>query len=467
MTLLDTLRALVGPAHCLTDASATAPYLTDWRGRYTGVAQAVVLPADTAQVAAVVQACVAVGVPIVPQGGNTGLCGGATPLADGRAVVVNLSRLRQVRHVDPANNAITVEAGVTLAEVQAAADGAGRFFPLSLASEGSCEVGGIISTNAGGVQVLRYGNTRELVLGLEVVLPDGGVWNGLRALRKDNTGYDLKHLFIGAEGTLGIVTAATLKLFAKPRQTVTAWLAVAGPAAAVDLLSRLRGIAGDRVTAFELISRPSLDLVLQHIPDARDPLPSPQPWYVLVELTDTLLSVDLGATLETELAAAISDGLVADGTIAASQAQAAALWRLRENISEAQKREGISIKHDVSVPVSAIPEFIERAAVALQQCYPGVRIVAFGHLGDGNLHYNLSRPSRDENADFIARTEDVGRVVHDLVHQLGGSISAEHGIGQLKRDLLPRYKSVTELQLMMGIKALFDPQGLMNPGKVL
>jgi len=266
---------------------------------------------------------------------------------------------------------------------------------------------------------------------------------------------------------LGIVTAATLKLFAKPRQTVTAWLAVAGPAAAVDLLSRLRGIAGDRVTAFELISRPSLDLVLQHIPDARDPLPSPQPWYVLVELTDTLLSVDLGATLETELAAAISDGLVADGTIAASQAQAAALWRLRENISEAQKREGISIKHDVSVPVSAIPEFIERAAVALQQCYPGVRIVAFGHLGDGNLHYNLSRPSRDENADFIARTEDVGRVVHDLVHQLGGSISAEHGIGQLKRALLPTYKPPVELDLMHRIKAALDPQGLMNPGKVL
>ena len=467
MTLLDTLRTLVGAAHCLTDSTATAPYLTDWRGRYTGTALAVVLPADTAQVAAVVQACVAVGVPIVPQGGNTGLCGGATPLADGNAVVVNLSRLRQIRSVDPANNAITVDAGVTLADVQAAADGAGRLFPLSLASEGSCEVGGVISTNAGGVQVLRYGNTRDLVLGLEAVLPDGRVWDGLRALRKDNTGYDLKHLFIGAEGTLGIITAATLKLFAKPRQTVTAWLAVASPAAAVELLSRLRSVAGDRVTAFELISRPSLDLVLQHIPSARDPLPQAHPWYVLVELTDTLISVDLAAVLEAELATAITDGAVLDGTVAASQAQAAALWNLRENISEAQKREGVSIKHDIAVPVSAIPQFLDRAGAALEACYPGLRIVAFGHVGDGNLHYNQSRPHRDENAAFIARTEEVGRVVHDLVHELGGSISAEHGIGQLKRALLPAYKPAVELELMHRIKYVLDPRGLMNPGKVL
>ncbi|WP_374494580.1 FAD-binding oxidoreductase [Zoogloea sp.] len=465
--LLDTLRALVGPAHCLTDAAATAPYLRDWRGRYSGAAQAVVLPADTAQVADVVRVCAAAGVPIVPQGGNTGLCGGATPLADGKSVVVNLSRLRQIRNVDPANNAITVDAGVTLAEVQAAAEGVGRLFPLSLASEGSCEVGGVISTNAGGVQVLRYGNTRELVLGLEVVLPDGRTWNGLRALRKDNTGYDLKQLFIGAEGTLGIITAATLKLFAKPRQSVTAWLAVAGPAAAVALLARLRGVAGDRVTAFELISRPSLALVLQHIPGARDPLAQPHPWYVLVELTDTLVSVDLAGVLETELAAAIAEGAVIDGTLAASETQAAALWRLRENISEAQKREGVSIKHDISVPVSAIPEFLERADAALEACYPGLRIVAFGHVGDGNLHYNQSRPSQDENAAFIARTDEVGRIVHDLVHELGGSISAEHGIGQLKRPLLPVYKSTIELDLMRRIKQAFDPEGRMNPGKVL
>ena len=465
--LIDTLRAIVGPAHCLTAAPDLAPYLTDWRGRYTGSAVAVVLPADTTEVATVVQVCAQSGVPMVPQGGNTGLCGGGTPMADGRTVVVNLSRLRKIRAVDPANNAITVEAGVTVAEVQAAADGAGRLFPLSLASEGSCEVGGIISTNAGGVQVLRYGNTRDLVLGLEVVLPDGQVWNGLRALRKDNTGYDLKQLFIGAEGTLGIVTAATFKLFARPRQTVTAWLAVSSPAAAVDLLARLRCMAGDRVTAFELISRSSLDLVLQHFPEARDPLSQVHPWYVLVELSDTLTELDLVGLLEGELASIMAEGAVADGTVATSQAQASTLWQLRENISEAQKREGISIKHDISVPVSAIPEFLERADAALQTRYPGLRIVAFGHVGDGNLHYNQSRPRHQENADFIACTEDVGRLVHGLVHELDGSISAEHGIGQLKRDLLPDYKQPLEMDLMRRIKAALDPQGMMNPGKVL
>ncbi|MDD2670230.1 FAD-binding oxidoreductase [Zoogloea sp.] len=464
---VDTLRNIVGAAHCLTADADMAPFLTDWRGRYTGRARAVVMPADTAEVAAVMRACAAAACPVVPQGGNTGLCGGATPLDDGAAIVINLSRLRRIRHVDAANNAITVEAGVPLALVQAEAEEADRLFPLSLASEGSCEVGGVISTNAGGVQVLRYGNTRELVLGLEVVLPSGEIWHGLRALRKDNTGYDLKQLFIGAEGTLGIVTAATLKLFARPRCAVTAWLAVLDPAAAVGLLARLRGAAGDRVTAFELISRPSLELVLQHIPGARDPLDRACPWYVLTELTDTQAGSNLATLLDAELEQAIADGAVLDGTIAATGAQAAALWSLRENISEAQKREGVSIKHDISVPVSAIPEFLDRASLALQACHPGIRIVAFGHLGDGNLHYNLSRPSRDENATFIARTEEVGRIVHDLVHALNGSISAEHGIGQLKRELMPRYKANLELELMRSIKALFDPQNLMNPGKVL
>lgn len=464
---VDTLRDIVGAAHCLTADADMAPFLTDWRGRYTGRARAVVMPADTAEVAAVMRACAAAACPVVPQGGNTGLCGGATPLDDGAAIVINLSRLRRIRHVDAANNAITVEAGVPLALVQAAAEEADRLFPLSLASEGSCEVGGVISTNAGGVQVLRYGNTRELVLGLEVVLPSGEIWHGLRALRKDNTGYDLKQLFIGAEGTLGIVTAATLKLFARPRCAVTAWLAVLDPAAAVGLLARLRGAAGDRVTAFELISRPSLELVLQHIPGARDPLDRACPWYVLTELTDTQAGSNLATLLDAELEQAIADGAVLDGTVAATGAQASALWSLRENISEAQKREGVSIKHDISVPVSAIPEFLDRASLALQACHPGIRIVAFGHLGDGNLHYNLSRPSRDENATFIARTEEVGRIVHDLVHALNGSISAEHGIGQLKRELMPHYKASLELELMRGIKALFDPQKLMNPGKVL
>ena len=467
MPLIDTLRSIVGAPHCLAADIDMAPYLTDWRGRYTGRARAVVLPADTAQVAAVMRACAAAGCPVVPQGGNTGLCGGATPLADGAAVVVNLSRLRRIRSVDAANNALCAEAGVPLAAVQAAAQEADRLFPLALASEGSCEVGGVISTNAGGVQVLRYGNARELVLGLEVVLPDGQIWDGLRALRKDNTGYDLKQLFIGAEGTLGIVTAATLKLFARPRAVVTAWLAVASPAAAVELLGRLRAAVGDRVTAFELISRPSLELVFQHIPGTRDPLAQPSPWYVLLELCDTVTGDTLAGLLEAELAATIAEGRVIDGAIATSDSQAQALWQLRENISEAQKREGISIKHDISVPVSAIPGFLDAAGAALAAAYPGLRIVCFGHLGDGNLHYNLSRPVRGENDEFIARTPEVNRIVYDQVVERGGSISAEHGIGQLKRDLLPDYKSAVEIDLMRRIKQAFDPRGLMNPGKVL
>lgn len=465
--LLESLRAIVGADHCLADPVAMAPYLTDWRGRYTGRAQAVVLPEDTGQVAAVVRACVEVGCDIVPQGGNTGLCGGATPLADGRSVVVNVSRMRRVRSVDAANNAIVVEAGVTLAGVQVAAEEQDRLFPLSLASEGSCEVGGFVSTNAGGVQVLRYGNARELVLGLEVVLPDGSVWDGLRTLRKDNTGYDLKQLFIGAEGTLGIVTAAALKLFPSIRSVATAWLAVEDPAAAVDLLARLRAAAGDRVTAFELISRVSLDLVLEHIPGSRDPLNQPHAWYVLTELTDTQVGTHLDALLEAETARAMGDGAIEDGVIAASSTQAAALWTLRENISEAQKREGVSIKHDISVPVSAIPMFVAEAGERLAAAFPGVRIVCFGHLGDGNLHYNLSRPIGRDNAEFIGQSDEVNRIVYRLVAELGGSISAEHGIGQLKREILSDYKSEVELAMMRAIKSAFDPLGRMNRGKVL
>ena len=466
--LIETLQEIVGTPHCLSAEADKAPFLTDWRGRYTGKALAVVLPADTEQVSSVLCACAAAGCAVVPQGGNTGLCGAATPLAEGGpAIVLNLSRLRRIRQVDALNNAITVEAGVPLAVVQAAAEEVDRLFPLSLASEGSCEVGGFISTNAGGVQVLRYGNTRELVLGLEVVLPDGRIWNGLRALRKDNTGYDLKQLFIGAEGTLGVVTAATLKLFARPRSAVTAWLAVAEPAAAVALLGRLRGAAGDRVTAFELISRPSLDLVLLHIAGARDPLAQAHPWYVLVELTDTRVGSGLAELLETELEAAIEGGAVLDGVIAATSSQADALWSLRENISEAQKREGVSIKHDISVPVSAIPVFIQQAGARLESAYPGVRIVCFGHLGDGNLHYNLSRPQVGENVGFIGRSDDVNRVVYELVVELCGSISAEHGVGQLKRNILPDYKSAVEMTLMRAIKQAIDPRGGMNPGKIL
>ena len=461
------LRAIVGAANVLDGETDMAPFLSDWRGRYHGRARAVVRPRDTAEVAAVVAACAQAGVAMVPQGGNTGLCGGAPPRADGAAVVINLARLDRVRALDPDNDTLTVEAGCTLAAVQEAAQAAGRLFPLSLASEGSCLIGGNLSTNAGGVQVLRYGNTRDLVLGLEVVLPDGRVWDGLRGLRKDNTGYDLKQLFIGAEGTLGIVTAAVLKLFPAIRTRATAWVAVADPRAAVRLLGLLRAACGDRVSAFEIVGRTALGLVLRHIPGARDPLAGAPAWTVLVELSDPAVDAPLEAQLEAVLGEAVAQGLASDAAVAASVAQARALWALREDISEAQRIEGVSIKHDVSVPVSRIPEFLERAGAALAARWPDIRVVAFGHIGDGNLHYNLSKAVADDNATFIARTAEVNGIVHDLVCELGGSISAEHGLGQLKREEVLRYKPALEMELMRRVKQAFDPAGLMNPGKVL
>ena len=461
------LRTIVGAANVLEAEAEMAPFLSDWRGRYHGRARAVVRPRDTAEVAAVVAACAQAGVAMVPQGGNTGLCGGATPLVDGAAVVISLARMNHIRALDADNDTLTVEAGCTLAAVQEAAQAAGRLFPLSLASEGSCLIGGNLSTNAGGVQVLRYGNTRELVLGLEVVLPDGRVWDGLRGLRKDNTGYDLKQLFIGAEGTLGIVTAAVLKLFPAIRSRATAWVAVPDPRAAVRLLGMLRAVCGERVSAFEIVGRTALGLVLQHIPGARDPLAGAPAWSVLVELSDPDVDAPLDAQLQAVLGEACAQGLAADAAVAASAAQAQALWALREDISEAQRIEGVSIKHDVSVPVSRIPEFLERAGAALAARWPDVRAVAFGHIGDGNLHYNLSKPAADDNAAFIARTAEVNRIVHDLVCELGGSISAEHGLGQLKREEVLRYKPALEMELMRRVKQAFDPAGLMNPGKVL
>lgn len=461
------LRAIVGAAHVLETEADMAPFLSDWRGRYHGRARAVVRPRDTAEVAAVVAACAQAGVAMVPQGGNTGLCGGATPLADGAAVVISLARMNRVRALDPDNDTLTVEAGCTLATVQEAAQAAGRLFPLSLASEGSCRIGGNLSTNAGGVQVLRYGNTRDLVLGLEVVLPDGRVWDGLRGLRKDNTGYDLKQLFIGAEGTLGIVTAAVLKLFPAIRSRATAWVAVPDPRAAVRLLGMLRAACGDRVSAFEIVGRTALGLVLRHIPGARDPLAGAPAWTVLVELSDPAVDAPLDDLLQAVLGEAFAQGLAGDAAVAASGAQAQALWALREDISEAQRIEGVSIKHDVSVPVSRIPDFLERAGEALAARWPDVRVVAFGHIGDGNLHYNLSKSVADDNAAFVARTPEVNRIVHDLVCELGGSISAEHGLGQLKREEVLRYKPALEMELMRRVKQAFDPAGLMNPGKVL
>jgi len=430
----------------------------------------VVKPADATEVAAVVEASVAAGVAIVPQGGNTGLCGGATPLgADrlpGGEIIVSLTRLNRVRAIDTDNNTLTVEAGCTLASVKDAAAAAGRLFPLSLAAEGTATIGGNLATNAGGVQVLRYGNARELCLGLEVVLPDGRLWDGLCGLRKNNTGYDLKQLFIGAEGTLGLITAAVLKLFPQPTHTATAWVAVPEPAAAVALLALLREKLGDRITAFELIGRPALDLVLKNIPASRNPLAEPSPWQVLIESVDTL-PCNLADVLGNALAAGIEAGHASAATVAQSLAQARSLWALREGIPTAQKIEGLSIKHDISVPISRLPEFIARADAALLAAFPGVRIVCFGHLGDGNLHYNPSHPNAADNPAFIAQSAVVNRIVHDIAHALGGSISAEHGIGQLKREELSRYKSAVEMDMMRAVKQALDPQGLMNPGKIL
>jgi FAD/FMN-containing dehydrogenase len=465
--LLSTLSDAVGPQHVLVDASSTAPYLTDWRGRYRGSALAVVRPVDTGQIATVVEACSAAGVAMVPQGGNTGLCGGATPLGSGCSVVISLSRMNRIVAVDAVNNAMALQAGCTLSAAQDAAAAVDRFFPLSLASEGSCEIGGNLSTNAGGVHVLRYGNMRELVLGIEVVLPDGRVWNGMRGLRKDNTGYDLKQLFIGAEGTLGIVTATVLKLFPRPRARATAWVAVPSPADAVTLLGRLQGACGDRVTAFEIVGRPALELVLRHFPSAKPPLADPCDWAALVELTDCTDEAGLSVLLENELENAWEKGIVVDAVVASNLAQIEALWALRDNISEAQRIEGVSIKHDIAVPVSRIPEFLQRAGTALLNVWPDLRIVAFGHIGDGNLHYNLSKSDALGNEEFIARTPEVNRIVHDLVDELGGSISAEHGLGQLKREEITRYKSDIEIELMRTLKRTFDPRGLMNPGKVI
>jgi FAD/FMN-containing dehydrogenase len=464
---IEQLRAIVGAAHVLTADADRAAYELDWRGRYKGRALCVVRPGSTEEVAAVVRACAAANIAMVPQGGNTGLVGGGVPREGGGEVLISLARLNRVRAIDAANNTITVEAGCTLAAVQAAAVAEERLFPLSLASEGSCQIGGNLSSNAGGVQVLRYGNTRELTLGLEVVLPSGEIWQGLRGLRKDNTGYDLKHLFIGSEGTLGIITAAVLKLFPLPRSRVVAWVALASAEQAIALMAAVRSGCGERLTAFEIVSRQALSLVLQHIAGTRDPLAEAAPWYVLIELSDPSAQARLDSLLEEVLGAELEAGRLLDVVISASEAQAQALWALRENISEAQRIEGVSIKHDIAVPVSRIPDFLQRAGAALQEAFPDVRCVAFGHVGDGNLHYNLSKPVAGDNAAFIAQTAAVNRIVHDIVAQLDGSISAEHGLGQLKREEITRYKSALELGLMRSIKEAFDPAGLMNPGKLL
>ncbi|MGE5737337.1 MAG: FAD-binding oxidoreductase [Betaproteobacteria bacterium] len=465
-TLIDALARIVGRDHVLTGDAEVAPYVVDWRGRYQGTARAIVRPATSAEVAAIVAQCHEARIPIVPQGGNTGMCGGATPDASGREIVVSLARLRSIRAVDRQNATITVEAGATLAAVQEAAAEAGLLFPLSLASEGSCTIGGNLSTNAGGTAVLRYGNARDLVLGVEVVLADGRIWDGLRGLRKDNTGYDLKQLFIGSEGTLGIVTAAVLKLFAAGHTRLTALAAVADVARAVSLLQTMKQALGDRLVGFELMSGDALALSRKHHPDLPDPMPN-HAWYVLVQASDSALHAPLATHVEEAFAAALDDGTLADATIAQSDEQADRLWALRENISEAQRREGPNIKHDISLPISSIPAFLADCEAELARALPGARLVTFGHLGDGNLHYNVAAPAGTAGQAFIENTPLANRIVHDRVAAAGGSISAEHGIGQLKRQELTRYKSDVELELMHRLKSALDPLGLLNPGKVL
>ena len=458
--VLDALKAALGPGGWTDDPSDIAPWLTEWRARWTGHTPLMLTPRSTDEVARAVTVCAEHGVAITPQGGDTGLVGGQIPYGE---VLLSTRRLRTIRDVTPLDDAMTVEAGVTLLEAQQAAAAAGRVFPLSLAAEGTATIGGVISTNAGGVAVLRYGMMRDLVLGIEAVMPDGRVLNGLKRLRKDNTGYDLKQLLIGAEGTLGVVTAATLKLFPIQRSRATAMVGLTDARDAIELLARAKAETGGGVEAFELMRRLGMEFVLRHIPDTREPLETTPPWYVLIE---TASGEPGGAetALERLLASAFDDGLITDAAVAQNDAQRAALWKLREEQSAAQKPEGGGWKHDVSVPISRIADFLDETETALERFHPVVRISAFGHVGDGNLHYDVLRPPGEDSAAFLARWEDGSRLVHDIVARYDGSISAEHGLGRLKTEEARRYKSDVEIEMMRAVRGALDPKRIMNPG---
>ncbi len=463
----DRLKDAVGRGGYVEEARDMHTYVHDWRGRLRGETPIVLRPGSVGSVIEVVRICAETGTALVPQGGNTNMVGGAIPDSSGDGVVVSLSRLNRIRDVDPINYTMTVEAGCILANIQAAAIEAGRLFPLSLAAEGSCQIGGNLSTNAGGTAVLRYGNARDLVLGLEVVLPSGALWDGLRRLRKDNTGFDLKQLFLGAEGQLGIITAAVIKLFPLPADTRVAMVAVAEPARATELLARLREASGDAVVTFEYLHRRCIELVLEHIAGCADPLAEVHEHYVLVELAGGRRDSDLPEVLETVLGEGFEEGWLRDAVLASSEAQSAQLWKLRETIPEAARAAGGVIAHDVSVPVSRVAEFLARATSMVQQAVEGVRVIPFGHMGDGNIHFNLVAPQGEEPSRFFERREQITPQVDDLVAELEGSFSAEHGIGQTKRAQLVRYRGGVELELMRTLKRALDPTGIMNPGKVL
>lgn len=464
---LDALKEILGPGGWLDTAADREPFETDFRRLHRGATPLVALPDSTARVAALVARCARERIAVVPQGGNTSYCGGAVPRPGGNEILLSLRRLRRVRAVDPLNDSLTAEAGCVLADLRSAAAGANRLLPMSLGSEGSATLGGIVSTNAGGTSVLRYGMMRALVLGLEVVLPDGRVLDQLSGLRKDNTGYDVKQLFIGAEGTLGVVTAATLRLFPRPAAQATAFVALPSPADALALLGSLREAIGDAVTTFEILPRIALEFVLRHVSGARDPFDAPHPWYVLAEASLAAGDAGLGERFQAVLASAIGSGAAADAALASSESERLAFWRLRETIPEAQRHEGASLKHDISVEPARLPAFIDAGSALIARLAPGARLVAYGHLGDGNLHYNLSEPAGGDGNALAARTEEVRRAVHELVAAHGGSFSAEHGIGQFKVDELERYEDPAALDLMRAIKRAIDPDGIMNPGKVL
>ncbi len=455
------LAALVGPKGVIADPS---PLLKEWRGRWPGSTPLALAPGTVEEIAQILRYCAAHRIAVTPQGGNTGLVGGQMP--QGGEILIAMRRLNRVRDVSPLDNSMILEAGVTLAAAQEAAAAADRLFPLSIGSEGSCQIGGVISTNAGGVNVLRYGNTRDLVLGLEVVLASGEVWNGLKRLRKDNTGYDLKQLFIGGEGTLGIVTAASLKLLPRPRERLAVFAGLPSPEAALRFLNRAQDESGGAVTSFELMGRFGLELVFKHIPGARDPLADRHPWALLCEFSSGQEG-SLGAAVEAIFARAVESGDVSDATIASNEAQAAQFWRIRHSMSEAMKPEGGQAKYDVSVPVACVPAFLDAASAAVAIAAPQARVVAFGHMGDGNIHYDVLQPEGGDQAAFAARADAIERAVYDCIDRFEGSISAEHGVGLARRDDIARRKQPAEMAMMRAVKAALDPQGIMNPGKML